>query len=285
MTQTQTRGVVLGGGGVTGIAWEIGVIAGLERCGVDLRNADLFVGTSAGAAVGAYLAYGDDVQALAAQQADPAQQVHEQYRPYSQADADARNRQLMEKVGGDLAAARRRIGAYAMRSTTPSQATRLDIIAARLGRTRWPSRPLRLTAVDVASGELRVFDAASEVRFLDAVAASCAVPGSWPAVAIEGRHYMDGGVHSITNAQVAQGMDRVIVLAPFGYSEQNPVAGHLREEVANLRIQGARVQVIEPDAAALAAIGDNVLDPSRKPAALDAGVTMGERLAAELSWW
>src|SRR5690606_12007981 len=147
---------------------------------------------------------------------------------------------------------------------TPSQAERRAIIESRLGFDDWPARKLKTVAVDVATGQAGVFDASSGVSLVDAVCASCAVPGAWPAVSIQGRQYMDGGGYSITNAQVAEGAGKVIVLAPFGYSEGNPVAGHLHAEVSGLRNSGSQVKVIEPDAASRIAIGDNVLDPSRK---------------------
>ena len=61
-----TRALVLGGGGPVGIAWETGLAAGLERAGVRLRDADLFVGTSAGSVVGAQFALGNAPDELVA---------------------------------------------------------------------------------------------------------------------------------------------------------------------------------------------------------------------------
>lgn len=269
--------VVLGGGGVAGIAWEIGVIAGLQRAGLRLAEADLFVGTSAGAVAGAQLACGADVQALLALQLHPPADSPEQFRPYSQAEADRLNRALFDKVGGELGAARRRIGAFARRSDTPSLAQRLAIVAARLPQSGWPARPLRVSAVDVDSGEPRLFDAASGCSLVEAVAASCAVPGTWPVVPIDGRGWMDGGIASMTHADAAAGHARVLVLSPFGFSEGNPVSGHLRAEVARLQSTGSIVQVIVPDEASLAAMGENVLDPARRPASAAAGLAQGQR--------
>lgn len=282
MRGRDTRWVVLGGGGVSGIAWELGIIAGMARAGVDLREADGFVGTSAGAVVGAQLAHGADIESLLAKQLDPTAASGELYRPYSQAHSDALNRVLMEKVGGDLSAARRRIGAYAMRAETPSLEMRRAIVAARLQFHDWPPRALRLVAVDTASGAARLFEAADGLPLVDAVAASCAVPGTWPAVPIQGAHYMDGGVHSITNAQAAHGADCVVILAPFGYSDGNPVAGHLRAEIQALQETGCRVHVVVPNEDAAAAIGDNVLDPSLRAAAAEAGLAMADKAAARI---
>jgi NTE family protein len=270
------RVVVLGGGGVAGIAWETGVAAGLARSGVDLSTADGFIGTSAGASLGAQLAAGLALEKLLDAQREPPADSKEALRPYSQAAADAANRKLMEKVGGDLAQARLRIGAFALRSVTVPPEERSSIVAARLPGTQWPKRWLGVVAVDTATGEHRLFDAASGADFVDAVAASSAVPGAWPTVAIGGKLYMDGGIRSLTNA---------VVLAPLGWGDDNPVSGHLRDEVAQLRATGCRVDVIVPDAASLAALGDNVLDPARRAPSAECGLAQGLALGQALAAW
>jgi NTE family protein len=277
-----SRALVLGGGGVAGIAWETGVLAGLARAGVDVAGADLFIGTSAGSVVGAQLASEVLVEDLLAAQLAPPADSLERVRPYSQAAVDEQNRKLMDKVGGDLAEARRRIGAFARRSETVPPEARRAIVAARLPGTRWPMRPLKLVAVDAETGEGRFFESASGADFVDAVAASCAVPGAWPVVCIGGRSYMDGGIRSMTNADLAAGAARVLVLAPLGYSEGNPVSGHLHAEVEVLRKAGAEVSVVVPDPASLEAMGENVLDPSRRPPSAQAGLLQGQALAAAL---
>ncbi len=274
------RALVLGGGGVAGIAWETGVLAGLVRAGVNVAGADLFIGTSAGSVVGAQLASEVPVEELLAAQLAPASGSLERVRPYSQAAVDEQNRKLMDKVGGDLAQARRRIGAFARRSETVPPEARRAIVAARLPGTGWPVRALKLVAVDAETGEGRFFDSASGADFVDAVAASCAVPGAWPVVSIGGRSYMDGGIRSMTNADLAAGAARVLVLAPLGYSEGNPVSGHLHAEVGALRKAGADVCVVVPDPASVEAMGENVLDPARRPSSAQAGLRQGGALAA-----
>lgn len=278
-----TRVAVLGGGGVAGIAWASGLVAGLARQGVHVAQADGFVGTSAGSVVGTQLACGLAPEALLAEHLAPTEASPERARPYSQADADARNRALMDKLGGDLMAARRRIGAFALRSETVSEAERRAIVAARLPQPHWPARALRVVAVDTDSGEHRVFQRGSGVALVDAVAASCAVPGAWPTVAIDGRRYMDGGIRSLTNADIALGASQVLVIAPLGWAEGNPVSGHLRAEVARLREAGTRVNVIVPDPASAEAMGDNVLDPARRAPSARAGLAQGLRAAASVA--
>lgn len=274
------RCLVLGCGGVTGLAWEIGILAGLARQNVDLGSADLFIGCSAGSVAGAQLALGvPPMQLLATQLGGTGT---EQYRPYSQQAADEKNRELYGKVGADLQQARQRIGAYARRSATPTLAERRAIIAARLGASDWPSRPLLVVAVDTTTGEGRSFSAADQVDFVDAIAASCAVPGAWPAVPIGGATYMDGGIRSMTNADMAAGYQQVVVLAPLGYREGNPVSGHLRRELQALRDAGNEVHAVLPDATSEQAIGDNVLDPARRADAAEAGLRQASALAQTL---
>ena len=279
------RVAVLGGGGVAGIAWETGVAAGLARGGVDFAAADGFIGTSAGASLGAQLAAGLKLEDLLAAQLDPPPGSKEALRPYSQAAADAANRKLMDKVGGDLAEARRRIGAFALRSKTAPFAERRAIVADRLPGAHWPQRWLGVVAVNTESGEHRLFDADSGADFIDAITASSAVPGTWPAVAIGGCLYMDGGIRSLTNADLAEGARHVVVLAPLGWGDGNPVSGHLRDEAARLRASGCRVDVIVPDASSLEALGDNVLDPTRRAPSAAAGLTQGLALACTLAAW
>lgn len=279
------RVAVLGGGGVAGIAWETGVAAGLARGGVDLAAADGFIGTSAGASLGAQLAAGLNLEDLLAAQLDPPPDSKEALRPYSQAAADAANRKLMDKVGGDLGEARRRIGAFALRGASVPPHERRAIVAGRLPGTHWPQRWLGVVAVDTATGEYRLFDADSGADFTDAIAASSAVPGAWPAVAIDGRLYMDGGIRSLTNADLAAGAHHVVVLAPLGWGDGNPVSGHLREEAERLHSAGSRVDVIVPDTASLEALGDNVLDPTRRAPSAAAGLAQGLALACALVAW
>jgi NTE family protein len=280
------RALVLGAGGVTGIAWATGIVAGLAREGVEVSHADRLIGTSAGSVVAAQLACGATPALLLAAQLDPPTDSKEQSRPYSQDAADARSRQLLTKVGGDVNAARRVIGSMALGGSTAPAHERRAIMEARLPQAQWPERGLTVVAVDADDGTYSAFDRKSGVDFIDAIAASCAVPGTWPVVTIGGRRYMDGGVRSLTNADLAVGAERVLVLAPLGYSETNPVCGHLRSEVRQLEGAGASVTVIIPDSSSLAAIGDNVLDAARAPASARAGLEQGLALGASLvAFW
>ncbi|MFG3578131.1 patatin-like phospholipase family protein [Micromonospora chersina] len=272
-----TRALVLGGGGVTGVAWELGLLAGLAARGVDLTGAELVVGTSAGSVVGAQVCSGIPVEELYAAQLRPAgTEVAARLGVAVLARwAWAGTR------GRDAVRARARVGAMALSARTPSEQSRRTVIAARLPVDGWPARRLLVTAVDAASGEFVVFDAGSQVALVDAVGASCAVPGVWPPVTIGGRRYVDGGVRSAVNADLARGARRVVVLAPtragFGPMPR------LSAQVAELRSAGAAVAVVSPDRAARAAIGRNVLDPARRAASARAGFAQAAAVADEVA--
>jgi NTE family protein len=128
------------------------------------------------------------------------------------------NRAVAE-AGPDIKAIRTRIGAYALAAPTVPEAERRANIAARLPSHTWPKPRLLIVAVDTATGEEYIMDRESGVSLVDAVAASCAVPGIRPPVTIAGRRYMDGGMRSTTNADLAKGYDRVLILNPLGANE------------------------------------------------------------------
>ena len=266
MGQRRTA-LVLGGGGITGIAWEVGVLTGLAEAGVDLTGADLVVGTSAGSVVGTQLTCGADLGAMYERQLEPPGSE----RPASMTRAAlARYGWALLRARGRGSDFRRRVGELALAAEraglTPTEQDRLDVIGARLVSAEWPERPLVVTAVDATTGEFAPFDRSSGVPLLHAVAASCAVPGVYPPVTIDGRRYVDGGMRSATNADLAAEYERVVVLAPIprGLGPMTSVAGHLPELTS-------RVAVVSPDAAIRAAIGRNVLDPAARAPSARAG--------------
>ncbi|MGX1615590.1 patatin-like phospholipase family protein [Micromonospora chalcea] len=272
------RALVLGGGGVTGVAWELGLLAGLAGHGLRLDEAELVVGTSAGSVVGAQVRSGTPLTQLYEAQLRP---------PREEASARLGTAVLLRWAwaggrGRDAARARARIGALALSARTPSEQSRRAVIAARLPSADWPAARLLVTAVDAASGEFVVFDADSGASLVDAVGASCAVPGVWPPVTIGDRRFVDGGVRSPVNADLAAGCERVVVLAPTR-AAVGPMP-RLSAQVAALRAAGARVAVVSPDRAARTAIGRNVLDPARRAASARAGFAQADAVAAEVAW-
>lgn len=265
MVAVSGTALVLGAGGVTGVAWSMGLLAGLADAGVDLTGAQLVVGTSAGSVVGAHLTTGASLEQLyAAQLAGPGTE------PPARLGARVLLSYAVLAAGTrDPQRFRARIGAMALAARTPSEEQRRAVLAARLPVCGWPQRRFLVTAVDADTGAFTTFDAGSGVDLVDAIGASCAVPGVWPPVSIGGRRYIDGGMRSPANADLADGHDRVVIVAPL-VRGAGPITA-VAAQAGRLRAAGAAVAVLSPDAAARRAIGRNLLDPARRAAAAAAG--------------
>nr|WSY56567.1 patatin-like phospholipase family protein [Streptomyces sp. NBC_00886] len=258
------KALVLGGGGSSGIGWMAGVLYGLGEAGVDLGDADVVIGTSAGSSVGAQLLASTLKGVYERQLAAPEGEI-----PGRLGTGLILRYALAALTSRSPEAYGRKIGRMARAARTPDAAARRAAIETRLVSPEWPDRALRITAVDTETGELRVFEKDSGPSLGDAVAASCAVPGVWPPVTVEGRRWMDGGIHSLANAQLAEGYDRVVVLAPMvtgGGALVSPA-----DQARRLVEQGARAVVVAPSPEAKQAFGRNPLDPSVRAAAARAG--------------
>jgi NTE family protein len=275
------RALVLAGGGVAGIAWELGVLRGLQDADPGLADrviaADLIVGTSAGSAVAAQITSGTPLADLYDRQLDEASAEIE-----VELDMEALLARFTAATAGvtSLDEARRKIGALALETETVAEEPRLAAVGARLPAPTWPDRAVLLPAVDAETGETVVFTRDSGVSLVDAVAASCAVPGIWPPVTINGRRYIDGGVRSITSADLAAGSDRVLVIVPSLADQPNPFS-RLDEETAALA--PAAVLAVYADAASAAAFGTNPLSPATRGPAARAGREVGRARAAEVA--
>jgi NTE family protein len=268
-----TRALVLGGGGVTGIAWEIGVLSGLLSASVDLRNADVVIGTSAGAYVGAGYASGYDIEQLLVEQ------LETNDAEVATAASKATVTEWLDAFragGADRAKVGAEFGKIAKAHPEPIPLERRRaVVEARLVVREWPAA-LRVTAIDAETGELHVFDSQSGVALLDAVSASSAVPGVWPLEHVNDRGWIDGGMVSTANARLADGYDRVLVIAPMAWAfGEIPGAG---EDVAAMSGDAA-VMLASPDERSTAAIGPNPFDPERRGAAASAGQEQGVEVA------
>lgn len=274
-----TRALVLGGGGPVGVGWESGLAAGLAEAGVALSAADLVVGTSAGSIVGARLALGLDL----------AETVSAVGQPLP----------VEAGAGGTIADLMTALAEAASRALTPEQ-TRTELgklaldartvpegdftgaaVFAQLAGREWPSS-FRCTAIDTQTGALRVWDAAAGVPLDRAVASSCAVPMVFPPVTIDGSRYMDGGMRTPLNADLAAGHAAVIVVSclamvlPEGFTDPmfDAIAAQLEAELAVLRDSGAAVEIIVPGAEFLevSGWGTELMNPARVAGAYEAGV-------------
>lgn len=275
------RGLVLGGGGTVGLAWEIGLVVGLLESGLELAGAGRFVGTSAGSIVSAWLASGRD--------------------PVSEAPSFF-SRSFTDGLGPDAApdpahlarffarwsaierytpADGREIGAIAREAPTAPEQAWVDVMTGVVGDGAFPDT-LQVTALDTATGQVEVFDASRGVPLAVAVAASCSVPAVFPAVEAAGRRYTDGSISTSTHAHLCLEIapQSVLVIAPF--DARTPGIGGLMQrererEIALLREAGVGVVDIAPSDAASRAMGPNAMDAARQGAAFEAGREQGRQ--------
>ncbi|WP_369264201.1 patatin-like phospholipase family protein [Streptomyces sp. R35] len=269
--------LVLGGGGAVGGAWMAGVLAGLAEAGLDVAAADVVIGTSAGAIFGTRLASGGTAAELYEEQLAGANPIGLTVTLGQTA------RYLWAALGSrDPRRSVQRLGRAALAARTAPESEVFDVVGTLLGDVRqWPERELRITAVDARTGNLEVFDAASGVTLLEAVAASCAVPVVWPPVSVAGRRWMDGGSRSTSNIHLARGHRRIVAISPI----PKAVGPHpsAPRQAAELAADGARVSLLTPDGTARRAMGRNMVDNSRRPAAARAGHAQATALAESVA--
>jgi NTE family protein len=299
-------GLVLGAGGVAGHAFHCGAIAALGDAGWDARGAALVVGTSAGSGVGTLVRAGLSPSDLFARATG---------RPMSpngtaltagvpvvrRAPVVPRPRLAAPESLGMLRHLWRRpltaVPGLGVSALVPVGTTSSDELAGRYRRLlpEWPQAPLWICAVRLGDGERVVFgrDQHPPLDPGTAVAASSAIPGVFAPVGLDGERYVDGGVHSTTNADLCAGLefDAIVVIAPMGGTEpwsagqsaplRSFVHAVVGREVAALRRDGTKVVVIEPSPEVVTAAGHDALDPKRLlPVAEAARTTVARQLEA-----
>ena len=289
-----SRALVLGGGGPVGIAWESGLLAGLAKAGVDLGQADFILGTSAGSFVGARLAMGAETATLAdaivADAQSPVRPISRGGRPAADLSKLMRLMAAAQAAERDPEAKRAEVGAYALSADTMDE----DEFIASFGRafaslpeTSWPERGFACTAVDAVTGAFQLWTRESGIGVTRAVASSCAVPGVYPPIRFGGRRWIDGGIRSATNADLASGHEVVVVISVMpraltpGGALVRAFSG-LEAEVERLRNGGAEVVVLVPDEASQTAMGPNLMDFRMRADAARAGLAQGASQAT--SW-
>jgi len=282
--QPPRRAWVLGGGGVIGVAWESGLAAGLSAGGVEVAADDVLVGTSAGAIVGVQLLHG---------RLPPDPRLNRPSDPpvdRSRLDVQALGKiftlwRAMEVTSPSQVAA---IGAIVRDLDRSGEPLWIRSVEDTLGGSDWPEQRMLVVAVDIESGERRVFERASGVAVARAVAASSSVPGLLPAVEIEGRLYMDGQAHSSTNADLLLPLRpaQVLIVAPTNTHTGRGIGPHaarmLGLEVEALQQAGCSVLVITPSVEEAHHFGSNLMDPARAGDAYDIGLQTGHAWAERL---
>lgn len=278
------RALVLAGGGLAGIAWETGVLLGIcdeaPEAGRVLLDSDVLLGTSAGSAVAAQIAVGHPLDDLFARQLSAADGAHEIHPGVSIEGITELFVEAMLMPGATKEEKLRKIGTVAANTDTVAEALRRTVIEHRLPVHGWPARTLRVTAIDIATGELVVFDAGSGVALVDAVAASCAVPAVWPPVTIGERRFMDGGVGSTVNMPAAQDCNAAVALVPSAANSPSPWGTGAAAEIDHF--PGATLAVFA-DEQSIAAYGPNPLDPACREPAAHAGRAQGRREARRVA--
>ncbi|GAC1669016.1 MAG: patatin-like phospholipase family protein [Candidatus Limnocylindrales bacterium] len=311
--------LVLAGGGVTGIAWEAGVLAGLAAGGVAMAW-DLVVGTSAGAYVGARLTCdgspaplfaiqtsGNDAEELAGLRAlfgagfvravQLSRRRSLRWVGWAWLTAFVATTFIRLAVGNGIRATWsivRTLGPGRSRADPLDLAIRTGVLAnTKVGRSTaliehwehalgsgraWPAGRLMITAIDTHGGSRALFDRSSGVSLVEAVAASTCLPGLVPPIELLGRRFMDGGIISPANADVAGGAPEVWIVCPVG-------AASLGREIAQLRSTGSMVRLIRPSTEARASLpgGLGEFDPRRRRAAATAGFADGQRFAEAMA--
>jgi NTE family protein len=284
------RALVLGGGGPVGIAWESGLLAGLAENGADLSSADFIVGTSAGSFVGAQLALGRTPAQIAAP--DLAGSVRAPVAGGPAPDLTILITKLIETVSGKRPPedARAEIGAWALSAPAMSEEEFIGRFAPALDGASdgpWPVKSYACTAVDATDGSFHVWNKEAGIGLARAVASSCAVPGIYPPISFRGHRYVDGGIRSATNADLAKGYDLVVVIALTLRGLPSAIGDAFRlrfeAELQVLRDSGSRVEVISPDEEASAAFGMNLMDASRRQPSAQAGLRQGRAEAGRFT--
>lgn len=272
------RALVLGGGGPVGIAWETGLIAGLAEGGVDVSNADWILGTSAGSVVGAQLATGRSPAALLDAEFAQAARIKEASGTSGPAPDLAPLMTLMAKrpIGEPVPKSLlQEFGQMALAAKTVSS----EVYLAGFGRLAQPGQPwperFACTAIDADSGEFQVWSTDTAAPLGLGVASSCCVPSIFPPVEIEGRRYIDGGMRSATNADLAHDYAKVLLIAVVPPAFAAFMLGGIEGELAKVRGHGGETCLLVPDAGCGEAFGPNLMDGSRREPIARAGFAQG----------
>ena len=254
------------------------MLFGLAEKGVDVLDADVVLGTSAGSAVAAQITSGTPLAELHDRHAFPKEESVEIPVEIDLEKMVAEWTSLLTDAhpGQELRAA---IGRYALAASTVPERRRREVIEARLPEHKWPDRDIRVVTVDATTGEERVFTSADGADLVDVVAASCAVPGVWPPMTVDGRRYIDGGVRSSTNVDLVADVDVILVLAPV---EDLSVADPDIDKAGKRVLKRKRTLCIRPDDDSLAAFGANPLDPATARPAAQAGRAQAESVADDV---
>jgi NTE family protein len=271
----------MGGGGFVASSWITGLITGMGESGIDVRDADVLIGTSSGARVALQLASGTPLEEVFAGQVgagrhfDAAPQVGRRSGAVDMSQVQQEVARA-KKLGGDRAAILRRIGQLALTLAGPDKRA---LGTTQLPMEHWPERRIRLIALNAETGVRRAFDRESGISLVDALRATTASFGAAP-VWFEGQPYIDGGYYSSDNADLAAECGRVLVLALKAPTWAMRLVS-LEDGIAELRALGAEVELIQPDDEAMEVIASSgsPMNPAVFEPVTRAGRAQGLRVA------
>ncbi|WP_068545131.1 patatin-like phospholipase family protein [Thalassotalea crassostreae] len=273
--------LVLGGGGLTGIAWMTGILSALEQHDISPQSFSKAIGTSAGSAVAAQIYSEVPIGELYLNQVQSTKQSSE-FKP------KLNKMWLLFKLLPALfywkkpRAFRKKVAEIALKRGFELTTQRFEAVKSRLSGDHWHSA-VNIVALNAETGDKAVFNQSSNVMLADAVTASCAVPLVWPAHKINGEYFIDGGVRSLNNADLAIGADKVLILSPMGEGHGSFPGNNLQQEITLLESNGAKVFLITPDLIAKQQMGKDPLAPEKKSAAAETGLRQGLLIAQQVS--
>jgi NTE family protein len=299
-----TRALVLGGGGVVGIAWEVGILTGLAEEGFDLtglptlhgHQPDAILGTSAGSMVGALLGTHTLAELADLSTRDDRAEVIMETVALLDFTLMAECFGAWQKVGLPTPEALKMVCDFALKTQTISEDRFVDSFADMVSPA-WPDSRFRCYAVNTSTGERVEWTHASGVETGRAIASSCSVPSIFPPITITTgattQRYTDGGVYSGTSIDRVAGTDRILVLAPIGSfagdTLDSAAAAAVVRETQIVEAAGSSViTLFTDDKTNDATLGTPLtrMDPSMRQPALEHGIRQGHELANQLrGWW
>jgi len=249
------RALVLGGGGIFFIAWQVGYLNGLRQRGVDLTNAEIVVGTSAGALVASIVTAGK-LASFSREVGVLAKLAGVLVPGATRRPSQERALTLFSEAADADPDTVRSIGFAALAAHGESAAKFRNTVGLALGpgSAKWPAPALRIVTVDAYSGERLVVTGDAGVSAARAAAASASVPGLFEPQPVLDRRCMDGGVRgSGTHSDIVAGAGRAVVLAlnasmPQETARMTVPVGSFAREMQALAHAGTKVLVHGPRA-------------------------------------
>ncbi|MCI2773983.1 patatin-like phospholipase family protein [Staphylococcus petrasii] len=253
--------IVLGGGGSLAIGWELGYLSALSEAGIDVRHADLVIGTSGGAQAGTSLTSDYSWEEIYDQQIAP--KSNEEPPVNDMSEIFARYNEI-EKNASTPEEWIKNYSIYALEDHKFNESVHINRLKNRIKVSEWPSN-MMITAVNANKAQRVALTSESNVNIHRAMASSGSLPGVWPATTIDGDKHFDGGCHSMENADLAKGAKKVLIFAT-----NLPVATPytLDDAIKELEQNGSEVKLITPSKEVfnkLQELGGNTVNPAIRP--------------------